>query len=91
MVVVYGIGHCGFRFGPRRVGLLQALWSSSSCSRYPLLFLVNSRISQAVETWYESLFRRISENIPSIPFFRGKKGLTDEEEVGELLDKVKYS
>ncbi|KAL0639987.1 hypothetical protein Q9L58_000815 [Maublancomyces gigas] len=45
----------------------------------------------AVETWYESLFRRVSENMPSIPFFRGKKGLTDEEEVGELLDKVKYS
>lgn len=54
-------------------------------------FLVNSRISQAVETWYESLFRRIAESMPSLAFFRVKKRLVDEEEGGGFIDKIKYS
>lgn len=91
MVVVCCIGYCRFRPSPYRMGLFQALWGSSSCSRYLILFLVNSRISQAVETWYESLFRRIAESMPSLGFLRGKKRLVDEEEDGGFIDKIKHS
>lgn len=89
MVVVCCIGCYRFLSGTCRMGLFQALWSS--CSKYPFLFLANPWILQAVETWYESLFRTVAKNTPSLHFPRRKKGPTDDEESGELVDKVKYS